>query len=58
MIQYEVNDINLCLANLDNVEVKGFLNMEKLMIVKQILLERQREVKEKGTEKEAEDGSN
>lgn len=47
MIQYEVNDINLCLANLDSVEVKGFSNMEKLMIVKQILLERQREIKEK-----------
>lgn len=57
MIQYEVNDINLCLANLDSVEVKGFANMEKLMIVKQILLERQREVKEKEAEKEAEDGS-
>jgi hypothetical protein len=57
MIQYEVNDINLCLVNLDAIEVKGFANMEKLMIVKQILLERQREVKEKEAE-EARDGSN
>ena len=57
MIQYEVNDINLCLVNLDAIEVKGFANMEKLMIVKQILLERQREEKEKEAE-EARDGSN